>query len=152
MRESAPASLHRADQLALVRGERRLVEHVRDAEDAVEWRADLVADHIQAEQRDREVYLDPLTGIANRRAAQLALQAASSTAEHELCVALFDIDHFKEVNDRLGHDAGDHVIVGVASVLAREARGTDFVARWGGEEFMAVLPGSATGAPRTASG
>jgi diguanylate cyclase len=90
-----------------------------------------------------EVRTDPLTGINNRRglddaiAAQLALMARY----HSLfSVVIFDIDHFKEVNDREGHVGGDRVLQELARLLDENVRETDLVARYGGEEFVIVMP------------
>jgi len=90
---------------------------------------------------------DPLTGLYNRRHAQQVLDdniAALATAEvdHPLCVALLDFDHFKKINDKHGHDAGDLALQHL-SVLAEEILlPGDTLARWGGEEFLAILPNS----------
>jgi diguanylate cyclase (GGDEF)-like protein len=86
---------------------------------------------------------DPLTGLANRRHLdeQLAVHAASADRhDHELSVAVIDIDNFKSVNDTFGHSAGDVVLREVARRLARSARLEDVVGRWGGEEFLVILP------------
>lgn len=86
---------------------------------------------------------DALTGLLNRRAAHDELQSAVGLAERgarSLVVALADMDHFKQVNDSYGHQAGDRVLQAFARVAERELRGADRVARWGGEEFLFVLP------------
>ena len=86
---------------------------------------------------------DPLTGLANRRHLdeQLAVHAASADRHHhELSVAVVDIDNFKAVNDTFGHGAGDSVLQEVARRLAAAARVEDVVGRWGGEEFIVILP------------
>ena len=87
--------------------------------------------------------IDALTGLPNRRASAEALAAAASLAResgHSFAVAIVDIDHFKSVNDRFGHAAGDHVLCAIAGRLSDHSRRVDFVGRWGGEEFIAVLP------------
>ena len=85
---------------------------------------------------------DALTGLANRRHAGETLVAEIERArryQRPLSIALFDLDRFKLVNDQFGHEAGDAVLRAFAEVLRASARGTDVVARWGGEEFLAVL-------------
>ena len=90
---------------------------------------------------------DALTGLANRRAFQLALDRevdrVARSGEPALLLAL-DIDHFKRVNDRHGHAAGDQVIRAVANALLDSVRPMDLVARVGGEEFAIILPNCAS--------
>jgi diguanylate cyclase (GGDEF)-like protein len=86
---------------------------------------------------------DSLTGILNRRAIMDALTRESSRAGRyglPLSVLMTDIDHFKDVNDTYGHAAGDDVLMGVARKLAATVRDSDFAGRFGGEEFLIVLP------------
>ena len=86
---------------------------------------------------------DPLTGVANRRVFTERLSEEISRARRHgvrLCLALFDIDHFKRVNDTFGHPAGDAVLIRMAEILAAQARSEDVVARIGGEEFAWILP------------
>jgi diguanylate cyclase (GGDEF)-like protein len=86
---------------------------------------------------------DPLTGLPNRRDIdeQLASMVASSRRHGDtLAVAMIDIDHFKGINDSHGHAAGDAVLREVAARLRDAARHEDVVGRWGGEEFVALLP------------
>lgn len=86
---------------------------------------------------------DQLTGIANRRRTELALDEAIASAEQAgrpVSIAIFDIDHFKRVNDTYGHQAGDEVLKRVAREAAGELRSGDIVGRFGGEEFVIVLP------------
>ncbi|XHS76499.1 diguanylate cyclase [Burkholderiaceae bacterium UC74_6] len=86
---------------------------------------------------------DPLTGLANRRTLSHALSAeqARGSAHGGTCAVLMvDIDHFKQINDRHGHAAGDAVLVRVAAVLREHVRPTDTVARTGGEEFCILAP------------
>lgn len=79
---------------------------------------------------------DPLTGLGNRR--KLA-DLFKSLGGRQASFLIIDIDHFKKINDRYGHDAGDEVLVAVAGVLSDNVRATDMVVRLGGEEFAAVL-------------
>jgi len=86
---------------------------------------------------------DALTDLMNRRGAEERLQQEVERARrygHPMSVAWFDLDHFKRVNDRYGHDVGDRVLKAIADVAQRTVRGHDAVARWGGEEFVVVLP------------
>ena len=105
-----------------------------------ELQDDLRARNAELDQIARS---DPLTGLANRRHLdeQLAVHAASAERHrHELSVAVIDIDNFKSVNDTFGHSAGDTVLREVARRLATSARVEDVVGRWGGEEFIVILP------------
>lgn len=102
---------------------------------------------IRAEEVARQATIlsetDPLTGIANRRRTLTALDQAIATALAErrpLSVAMFDIDHFKQINDTFGHQTGDEVLKQVAAKAAKELRSADTVGRFGGEEFVVVLP------------
>jgi diguanylate cyclase (GGDEF)-like protein len=93
--------------------------------------------------------MDALTGIPNRRALDEALQTELARALRygsPLSVVMVDLDHFKALNDRLGHQAGDAVLRHVARTLDDEKRRGDLVARYGGEEFLAILPHSDAGA------
>ena len=77
---------------------------------------------------------DPLTGVANRRGFLAGIEALPA-GQRKGCVALIDIDFFKQVNDLMGHDEGDRVLAAFADRLASQVRRADLVARWGGEEF-----------------
>lgn len=86
---------------------------------------------------------DGLTGLLNRRAMEdrlLDLHALALRYGNSYSVALVDIDHFKNYNDRLGHIAGDEAIVRIAGILAAELREADSVYRYGGEEFLITMP------------
>jgi diguanylate cyclase (GGDEF)-like protein len=94
-------------------------------------------------QLDRLATTDSLTGLFNRRHAihiiqhEMVQRARSKTP---MSFVMADIDHFKEVNDRCGHEGGDAVLLAVSDVLKLAVRHHDVVARWGGEEFLIVLP------------
>ena len=105
----------------------------------------------KAKSLEHEAQRDGLTGLYNRAFfdhafAQKVAQAASDCTP--LSLILFDIDHFKNVNDTYGHQAGDKVLAGVAKVLGGRMRPTDVAARYGGEEFVLLLP--STDAPGAA--
>ncbi|GAB4363840.1 MAG: hypothetical protein Kow0060_20780 [Methylohalobius crimeensis] len=87
--------------------------------------------------------LDPLTGVNNRRAfydLSSPIWNISLRHGHDLSVVLLDLDHFKRLNDNHGHAAGDAVLKAVAKVLEAGVREQDVIARWGGEEFILLLP------------
>lgn len=87
---------------------------------------------------------DPLTGLFNRRYLQSTLDREWARCQREklpLCVALLDIDHFKQINDRYGHGVGDQVLIRLAQLLNDSIRREDLACRYGGEEFLLLLPG-----------
>jgi len=86
---------------------------------------------------------DPLTDLPNRRYFMERLQDTLEEATHgnpSFALVLFDLDHFKHINDRFGHDAGDRVLQYFAALLKKHGRKSDLSARFGGEEFIALLP------------
>jgi diguanylate cyclase (GGDEF)-like protein len=88
---------------------------------------------------------DPLTGLPNRRGIRAFMKNALHDYQHKqtpFCLMLIDFDHFKEINDSLGHDVGDKVLIEGASVMQDNVRERDVVARWGGEEFLLLTPQS----------
>ena len=90
-------------------------------------------------------YTDELTGLPNRRYLADKLSSAIKNAHHRLeplSILLLDIDKFKQINDRFGHRVGDRVLVEFAKVLRAGSRSSDVIGRWGGEEFVYILPGS----------
>jgi diguanylate cyclase (GGDEF)-like protein/PAS domain S-box-containing protein len=86
---------------------------------------------------------DPLTDLFNRRYLDETLDrelARSAREGYPVCVIMMDIDHFKQVNDTYGHEAGDHILKSLAATLTAQNRRGDFACRYGGEEFVIVMP------------
>jgi len=97
----------------------------------------------QVEELKRQSLLCPLTGIGNRRYALQMLESKMAEAKRSkasLGLVFMDIDHFKKINDTYGHKVGDVALKMVSRTLSNAMRSYDFLARWGGEEFIAILP------------
>ncbi len=117
-----------------------LLARVRGAVRVKQLTDELRRQNLRLEQLART---DVLTGLPNRRHLEERLRAAiSQSVRHgqPVSVAILDVDRFKSINDDLGHAAGDTVLVEVATRMTRGSRLEDVVGRWGGEEFLAVLP------------
>lgn len=98
------------------------------------------------EEQRQKALIDPLTGLPNRAAWSERLDHEISQWQQHgntLLLAMLDLDHFKRINDNYGHLAGDKVLKIIASVLRKRLRGTDFIARFGGEEFVLLMPATA---------
>jgi diguanylate cyclase (GGDEF)-like protein len=110
--------------------------------------------HLERDALRSMAHTDALTGLPNRRGLSEVLQQAlqHASAERMTAVFLLDLDGFKPINDRLGHEAGDEVLVGVARRLQALLRGSDTVARLGGDEFVVVASGLASDADAQALG
>ena len=116
----------------------------RSAHDRVQMERQLQL-QVLAQNLRSQATTDALTGLHNRFKFDQSLAAEVASAARyrtPLSLALFDVDFFKEVNDTHGHNVGDKVLVQLAAVVAGKSRTTDVIARWGGEEFMMMLPGS----------
>jgi len=116
---------------------RQLLDANRELKDEVVRRVALQG------ELERQAFTDLLTGLPNRRALAERFATESARAQRRsepLSLAMFDLDHFKRVNDTHGHAGGDAVLRGVGEVCARSFRGADMAARVGGEEFAVLLP------------
>jgi len=124
-------ALHTANEVELVR------QQVLHAEQRIE--------HLKAELElvNKLVREDQLTGALNRRGLDDALMRESARADRgsaPLCIALIDLDNFKKVNDTFGHQAGDAVLAHLVGIVIETIRSNDLIGRYGGEEFMLILP------------
>lgn len=145
--QSAFAELQSVNQ-TLRTAEGELAKQNQLLEKRVEERtSELIAtqEHLLAanEELARLASIDQLTGIWNRRHFETiaAMEIARARRDHEpISIAMLDIDHFKRVNDRYGHLVGDRVLIDVCGTVRRQLRATDFFARWGGEEFVILMP------------
>jgi diguanylate cyclase (GGDEF)-like protein len=139
-REQVAHDLQRAKESL----EHRVAERTRDLQALNEQMAREIAERaeLQAELA-KAARTDPLTGLLNRRAMFEHLEhelARCRRSGSPFVVLLGDVDHFKQINDTYGHDVGDRVLARLAEKLKRSLRNEDLVARWGGEEFLALLP------------
>lgn len=106
------------------------------------WLSDLL--HRARQEAEAMALTDPLTGLPNRRHLSIFLESNFAAARRgtPLSLVLFDLDHFKDVNDRAGHREGDAALLRFAQILATRTRAMNVTGRWGGEEFMSVLNGT----------
>ncbi len=122
----------------------------------ISWRTNVInlnqADFIKRQQMELEdknqqleqlAFIDPLTGLFNRRYFEEQLRSEIARLRrygNESCIAIMDIDHFKRINDNYGHPAGDQLLIAIALLLNQHLRKVDILSRWGGEEFIILLP------------
>ena len=121
---------------------REALGHVRGA---VDQAAPIIANQRSLSVAQLRAASDVLTGLPNRRAADETLRrmlAQAGRTLSPLAAVMIDLDHFKEVNDIFGHDHGDDVLAAVGAILRDSVRESDFAARFGGEEFLLLLPGT----------
>ncbi len=116
---------------------RRLAEAFAQQVGAIQRQAGVL------EQLRRSVVTDPLTGLGNREGFHRRLEQELTRArryDHPLSIVMLDLDHFKDVNDRFGHHRGDEALVRVAKAIVAAGRLSDTAFRWGGDEFVLLLP------------
>ena len=97
---------------------------------------------LQSKLREQAIR-DPLTNLFNRRYLEETLErelARAAREEYPVCILMLDLDYFKRINDTYGHEAGDHVLRALANMLTEQSRRGDFACRYGGEEFVIVMP------------
>ena len=156
-RDAVAQEQPRRDVLADREGRAAEVARVADAGFVqAQLRPDLLRDQVAAANQSvavlqRElaetselVRIDPLTGALNRKGLDEALEREMARMQRmgtRLCIAVLDIDNFKQINDSHGHLVGDEVLRHIATVLRETLRGNDSVVRFGGEEFVLLLPG-----------
>jgi diguanylate cyclase (GGDEF)-like protein len=136
------------DSMNLLQEREQELDNHRDMQHVLRRQADelnrQVMRHVNEQEALRKLaYIDPLTGLYNRRRIEEILDAYRLTQQLSgtgLGVLICDIDHFKSVNDTFGHFAGDRTLVRVGQLLKDHFRRGDAVGRWGGEEFLVVLP------------
>ena len=112
-------------------------------EKALATEAEVVTLHLELDRASAQARHDPLTGALNRKGLDEALEREISNVRRKntpLCMALLDIDNFKNINDKLGHTAGDAALAHLAKVAREAMRPQDTLARYGGEEFVLLLP------------
>lgn len=100
-----------------------------------------------SQELQEQAFRDPLTGLYNRRYLKESLEREFNRAERELfpvSILIMDIDHFKNINDTYGHQVGDKFLIAIADLLKKNSRSSDITCRYGGEEFVLVLPETET--------
>jgi diguanylate cyclase (GGDEF)-like protein len=119
------------------------MERKRAKEELGEYSTEIEVRRAQEQLKDAEIlaYTDALTGLGNRRKAEAAIQEAIA-ATPPLSLLVFDMNGFKAINDRYGHNQGDQLLKVVAQRMRGAVRDTEVVCRWGGDEFVVIMPGS----------
>lgn len=95
---------------------------------------------IQKDEFEALAKTDPLTGLYNRAGTRELLQTIQNESDCDYSLIMFDIDHFKQVNDTYGHEVGDEILCSLSKQISADTRKSDHIARWGGEEFIILCP------------
>ncbi len=143
-------SEHREAQQATLERARSTLQHMNTRVGELEREAHELRNALRA--KDTEALTDALTGLPNRKAYDQRIAEEFQRWQRfgtHLTLVLFDIDHFKHINDTYGHRAGDNALHVIAQLLSGGLRRIDFLARYGGEEFVALLPGAMEDGSRT---
>jgi diguanylate cyclase len=140
------------DIIALLDAALKETRALHTADEVASARAQVAAAEVRIEQLRGELQLvnrlvreDQLTGALNRRGLDDTLAREAARAERNdtpLCIALIDIDNFKKINDTYGHQVGDIVLVHLVAIIKETVRNHDLIGRYGGEEFLLLLPES----------
>jgi diguanylate cyclase (GGDEF)-like protein/putative nucleotidyltransferase with HDIG domain len=118
------------------------IDHLRLVEAVAKLSADAIANALHHGRTEASALTDSLTGLPNARALRYRFDEAIDRAHRHrdnFCVLMMDLDGFKTVNDKLGHQAGDNVLINISRLLVSQIRSTDFVSRYAGDEFVGVL-------------
>ncbi len=145
---------HRLPVQVRVRPVRDVEGHITGAVEIFSDNSARMADLQKIEELQQQAFFDPLTALANRRYLELSLQSRLEEMARygwRFGVLFLDVDHFKCINDRYGHETGDMALKMVAKTLANCSRSFDTVGRWGGEEFVAIVVGAEDGDIMTAA-
>ena len=129
--------------------ERHTADHLRLLETISEIAADSFYNALNHATTQEHALTDPLTRLPNSRALRLQFKKEANRAireKNQCCVLMMDLDRFKAVNDTFGHQVGDEMLTGVSRIISDEMRSYDFLARYAGDEFVAILPGITEGA------
>jgi diguanylate cyclase (GGDEF)-like protein/putative nucleotidyltransferase with HDIG domain len=118
------------------------LDHLRLVEAVAKLSADAIANALHHGKTEASALTDSLTGLPNARALRYRFDEAIDRAHRHrdnFCVLMMDLDGFKSVNDKMGHQAGDSVLINIARLLVSQIRSTDFISRYAGDEFVGVL-------------